>query len=827
MTSSTCEVIDDSGQVTAFDETRLRASLMSAAQSLDLTLLDIDYIVNSVKSGLPDKLSVESLVELMAEMIASMTTKYYQYSNLASMILQGRLRKKLGLSFCANAKKMVNTMGDGKEDASRKKLINSRVMSIIESNADLIDKQIDHQRDDLIDYFGFRTLEKSYLLKSDKGSVQETAQYLFMRVSLGIHLDDLDAAFETYHLMSQKLFIHASPTLFNSGTDFATLSSCFLLAMNDDSIDGIFKTVHECAMISKSAGGIGLHVSNIRASNTYISGTNGISSGLVPMLRVFNNTAKYVDQGGNKRPGAFCIYLEPWHSDVFEFLDLRKNHGKEELRARDLFYALWIPDLFMQKVESNDDWYLFSPDKAPGLMDVYGEEFNDLYEKYVQEGRQMKIVKARQLWKAILVSQTETGNPFLLYKDACNYKSNQKNLGTIKSSNLCCEIVEHSSPDEIAVCNLASIALPSFVRDDGGGYDFEKLHKVSKVAVKNLNKIIDIGQYPLEKCSKSNFKNRPIGLGVQGLADVFFKMRMAFGSPESRKLNVEIFETIYHASLEASMELAQKYGSYDSYEGSPLSQGIFQFDMWNVKPSSLWDWSKLQTEISQFGVRNSLLVALMPTASTSQILGFNECFEPITSNIYSRRVLSGEHQVVNQYLIDDLVRLGLWNNEMKEQIIFYEGSIQSIDSIPEDLKQIYKTVWEMSQKNIIDLAADRAPFVDQSQSMNLFMENVSYGKLTSMHFYAWKKGLKTGIYYLRTKAAAQAIKFSINSVNLNPVKRKLIENLESSKSTSNKRRSTSTETPSVQSDDDDFSIFDKKILSCNLENPDGCESCSA
>lgn len=814
-------IVKRNGSEEVFDPRKLRFTLLELSKGLDLTILDLDYVIERTKLGLPQRLSLDELIQLLAETLASLTTRYYQYSNLASMVLQRDLQRRLPIKFSDNAKILHSF-----ERNSYKKLISDKVMKIIDNNTTLIDAEIDHDRDFLIDYFGFRTLEKSYLLKTDIG-IHETAQYLFMRVSLGIHLDDLNAAFETYHLMSMKFFIHASPTLFNSGTDFANLSSCFLLSMNDDSIDGIFKTVHETAMISKASGGIGLHVSNIRSSGTYIAGTNGTSSGLVPMLRVFNNTAKYVDQGGNKRPGAFCIYLEPWHGDIFEFLDMRKNHGKEELRARDLFYALWIPDLFMEKVQNNDDWYLFSPDQAPGLIDVYGQKFKDLYDKYVEEGKFLKKVKAQKLWNAILVSQTETGNPFLLYKDPCNEKSNQKNLGTIKSSNLCCEIVEYSSPDEIAVCNLASVALPSFVIDDQ--FDFKKLHKVCKLIVRNLNKIIDIGEYPLEKCSTSNFKNRPIGLGVQGLADVFFKLRMPFGSPESRKLNIEIFETIYHASLESSMELAKLNGVYETYNGSPISQGILQYDFWGVTPSNLWDWSKLKEQIHENGVRNSLLVALMPTASTSQILGFNECFEPITSNIYSRRVLSGEHQVVNQYLIDDLVKLGIWNKDLKEQIIHHDGSIQTIANIPDDLKEIYKTVWEMSQKVIIDMAADRGPFIDQSQSMNLFMKDVSFSKLTSMHFYAWKKGLKTGIYYLRTKAASSAIKFTVSQSNTSPVMRRLISNLETT--LPKKRVLSEDNSEGVEEEEEEeeetFNIFDKKIIACNLKDPEGCESCSS
>ncbi len=582
-----------------------------------------------------------------------------------------------------------------------------------------------------------------------------------MRVAIGIHMDDMDSVLETYNLLSEKWFTHATPTLFNAGTPKPQLSSCFLLTMKEDSIDGIYDTLKQCAKISQSAGGIGLSIHNVRATGSYIKGTNGVSNGIIPMLRNFDMTARYVDQGGGKRKGSFAIYLEPWHSDIFEFLQLKKNHGKEELRARDLFYAMWIPDLFMKRVESNSDWSLFSPDEAKDLHETYGEEFEKLYEKFEKEGKARKTVKAQDLWFEILEAQIETGNPYILYKDACNIKSNQKNLGTIKSSNLCTEIVEYTSPDEVAVCNLASIALNKFVKDDLT-YDHKKLYEITKVITRNLNKVIDVNYYPVEEARNSNMRHRPIGIGVQGLADTFILMRHAFDSPEAKKLNEEIFETIYFGAMEASMEIAKEEGTYKTYEGSPVSKGIFQFDMWGIAPSSKrWDWTKLKREVKKHGVRNSLLLAPMPTASTSQILGNNECFEPYTSNIYTRRVLSGEFIVVNKHLLKDLIKLNLWNESMKDRLMEANGSIQGIKEIPDDIKLLYRTVWEVSQKSIIDMAADRGAYICQSQSMNIHMQDANFGKLTSMHFHAWKKGLKTGLYYLRTKAAADAIKFTI------------------------------------------------------------------
>ncbi|HLX66547.1 MAG TPA: ribonucleoside-diphosphate reductase subunit alpha, partial [Puia sp.] len=632
------------------------------------------------------------------------------------------------------------------------------IWAIIRDNAELLDSTIIYDRDYGFDYFGFKTLEKSYLLKVD-GKVVERPQHMYMRVAVGIHREDIESAIRTYHLMSERWFTHATPTLFNAGTTKPQMSSCFLLTMKDDSIDGIYDTLKQTAKISQSAGGIGLSIHNIRATGSYIGGTNGTSNGIIPMLRVFNDTARYVDQGGGKRKGAFAIYLEPWHADVFEFLDLRKNHGKDEMRARDLFYALWIPDLFMQRVEVGGDWSLFCPHEAPGLHECWGAEFEELYTRYEAEGRARRVVKAQDLWFAILDAQIETGTPYLLYKDSANRKSNQQNLGTIKSSNLCTEIIEYTSTDEVAVCNLASLALPRFVY--GGQFDHQKLYEVTYEVTKNLNKIIDHNYYPVEEARNSNLRHRPIGLGVQGLADALILLRLPFESEGARKLNKEIFETIYFAGMTASKDLAKVDGAYSSFAGSPAAKGQFQFDLWGVEPTLRWDWYRLKDEVIKYGVRNSLLVAPMPTASTSQILGNNECFEPYTSNIYVRRVLSGEFVVVNKHLLKDLVELGLWNDDTKNKIVFYNGSVQAIDEIPRHVKDIYKTVWEIKQRTIIDMAADRGAYICQSQSLNLFVDTPSASKLTSMHFYAWKKGLKTGMYYLRTQAATQAVQFTV------------------------------------------------------------------
>ena len=644
-------------------------------------------------------------------------------------------------------------------------MIDEKYYNIVMKHKDKLDAAILYDRDFQYQYFGFKTLERSYLLKKD-GKVVERPQQMLMRVAVGIHGEDIDAAIETYDLLSQKLFTHASPTLFNAATPRPQLSSCFLLTMASDSIEGIYDTLKQCALISKSAGGIGLNVHCIRSTGSYIAGTNGNSNGLVPMLRVFNNTARYVDQGGNKRPGAFAIYLEPWHADIFDFLDLRKNHGKEESRARDLFYALWIPDLFMKRVKADADWSLMCPDECPGLHEVWGDEFEALYEKYEKEGRARKTVKAQKLWYHVIESQIETGTPYMLYKDACNRKSNQQNLGTIKCSNLCTEIVEYSAPDEVAVCNLASIAVNMFVKPQDKTFDFDKLKMVAKVVTKNLNKIIDVNYYPVPEARNSNMRHRPVGIGIQGLADAYILMRYPFESEEAALLNKQIFETIYYGALEASCELAERDGPYSTYQGSPVSKGVLQYDMWGVTPTSLHDWSALKARIAKHGVRNSLLMAPMPTASTAQILGNNESVEAYTSNIYTRRVLSGEFQVVNQHLLKDLVELGVWNDDIKNDIISANGSIQHIPNIPDKIKKLYKTVWEISQKNVIKQAADRGAFIDQSQSLNIHIAEPNFGKMSSMHFFGWESGLKTGMYYLRTKPAAQAIQFTVDKTKV-------------------------------------------------------------
>lgn len=638
---------------------------------------------------------------------------------------------------------------------------------IIMANAERLNSSIIYDRDFGYNYFGFKTLERSYLLKI-KGKVAERPQHMLMRVAVGIHGEDIDSAIETYNLLSERYFTHASPTMFSAATPRPQLSSCYLLSMSDDSIDGIYDTLKQCALISKSAGGIGVNVHCIRAKGTYIAGTNGISNGLVPMLRVYNNTARYVDQGGNKRPGAFAIYLEPWHGDIFEFLDLKKNTGKDEARARDLFYALWVPDLFMRRVESNGVWSLMCPHDSPGLFDCWGEEFDKLYEGYEAEGRFIRQVKAQDLWFAIIESQVETGTPYMLYKDACNRKSNQQNIGTIRCSNLCTEIVEYSSKDEVAVCNLASIALNMYVRPDQT-YDFEKLRQVTKTVTKNLNKIIDVNYYPIPEAERSNMRHRPIGIGVQGMADAFILMRLPFESEKAQFLNQQIFETIYYGALEASCELAELDGTYETYPGSPVSKGILQYDMWDKKPSDLWNWDELKAKIAIHGVRNSLLLAPMPTASTAQILGNNESFEPYTSNVYTRRVLSGEFPIVNHHLLQDLTELDLWDDDMKNQIIANNGSIQTIERIPEEIRNLYKTVWEISVRTLIKMAADRGAFIDQSQSFNIHVAEPNYGKLTSIHFFGWKSGLKTGMYYLRTKPAANAIQFTVDKSRLTAV----------------------------------------------------------
>ena len=777
---------------------KITARIERLCYGLDMNYVDPTSVAKRVIDGLYDGVTTEELDHLAAEIAASMTTKHPDYATLAARIAVSNLHKKTSKSF-ANTMKRLYTYVDPKTGENAP-LISNDVYEFIRKNAAVLDSAIIYDRDYGYDYFGFKTLEKSYLLKLD-AKIVERPQHMLMRVSCGIHAGDLDSTIETYNLMSERWFTHATPTLFNAGTPKPQLSSCFLLTVQEDSIDGIYETLKQCAKISQSAGGIGLSIHNIRATGSYIKGTNGTSNGIIPMLRVFNDTARYVDQGGGKRKGAFAIYLEPWHADVFEFLDLRKNHGKEEMRARDLFYAMWISDLFMRRVEDNGDWSLFCPHEAPGLADTYGKDFEALYEKYEKEGRARKTIKAQELWFAILEAQVETGTPYMLFKDHANRKSNQKNLGTIKSSNLCTEILEFTSPDEVAVCNLASLALPKFVIN--GSFDHKKLYDVTYVATKSLNKIIDVNYYPVPEAERSNKRHRPIGLGVQGLADAFILMRMPFESEEARQLNIDIHETIYYAAMTASKDIAKELGPYDTFKGSPVSKGIFQFDMWGVTPSSKrYDWEALKREVKQHGVRNSLLVAPMPTASTSQILGNNECFEPYTSNIYTRRVLSGEFVVVNKHLLKDLIKLGLWNDKMKNRLIELNGSVQNINEIPQHIKDLYKTAWEIKGKTLIDMSADRGAYICQSQSLNIFMPEANFGKLTSMHFYAWNKGLKTGMYYLRTKSAANAIQFTVEKqaeIQLEP-----------------------------GANDPAIAEAEKKAkdMACSLDNPEGCESCS-
>lgn len=722
-------------------------------------LVDPVKVAMRVIEGLYDGVTTSELDNLAAEIAATMTTSHPDYARLAARISVSNLHKNTKKSFSEVMTDLYEYVNP--RTGKKAPLLSDEVFEVIKSNAEELDSTIIYNRDFGYDYFGFKTLERSYLLKLN-GKIAERPQHMLMRVSVGIHMNDLAAVKETYELMSKKYFTHATPTLFNSGTPKPQMSSCFLLTMKDDSIDGIYDTLKQTAKISQSAGGIGLSIHNVRATGSYISGTNGTSNGIVPMLRVFNDTARYVDQGGGKRKGSFAIYVEPWHADIFDFLDLKKNHGKEEMRARDLFYAMWIPDLFMQRVQDDAEWTLMCPNECPGLYKCHSEEFETLYHKYEAEKKGRKTVKARELWEKILESQIETGTPYMLYKDAANRKSNQKNLGTIRSSNLCTEIMEYTSKDEVAVCNLASIALPMFVKN--GEFDHKELFKVTKRVTKNLNRVIDRNYYPVIEAQNSNFRHRPVGLGIQGLADAFIMLRLPFTSDEAKKLNQEIFETLYFAAVTASMEEAKADGPYESYKGSPISEGLFQHNLWGIKDEELsgrWDWGKLRKDVKKHGVRNSLLVAPMPTASTSQILGNNEAFEPYTSNIYTRRVLSGEFIVVNQHLLEDLVELGLWNEDLKEEIMRANGSIQDVEIIPQELKELYKTVWELSMKDIIDMSRHRGYFIDQSQSLNLFMENANMAKLTSMHFYAWKSGLKTGMYYLRTKSAVDAIKFTL------------------------------------------------------------------
>ena len=751
------QVIKRSGKREDVSFDKITARVKKLCYGLNQQYVDPIEISKKVIQGLYDGVTTTELDNLAAETAATMATTHPDNALLAARIAVSNLHKNTDKSFSRTMTKLYEYIDPKTGDKAG--LISDETYQIIQKHKDRLDSAIIYDRDYNFDFFGFKTLERSYLLRTN-GEVTERPQHLLMRTAVGIHGEDIDSVIETYNLMSEKWFIHATPTLFNAGTPKPQLSSCFLLSMTEDSIPGIFETLTRCAKISQSAGGIGLSIHNIRAQGSYIKGTGGTSNGIIPMLRVYNDTARYVDQGGGKRKGAFAVYLEPWHADVFAFLDLKKNHGKEELRARDLFYAMWLPDLFMQRVKNDENWSLFCPNEAPGLYDCYGGEFEALYHQYEEEGRARKTIKAQDLWFAILESQIETGTPYILYKDAANRKSNQKNLGTIRSSNLCTEIMEYTSKDEVAVCNLASINLSKFVVD--GEYDFQKLYEITRVVTRNLNKVIDINYYPIPEARNSNMRHRPIGIGVQGLADAMILMRHPFDSEEARKLNRDIFETIYFAALTESNELAAQQGVYESYKGSPVSQDELQFDMWGEQPSERWDWKDLRQKIAADGIRNSLLLAPMPTASTSQILGNNECFEPYTSNIYTRRTLSGEYIVVNKHLLKDLVGLGIWNEELKQQLMAANGSVQGIAEIPDELKALYKTAYELSQKVIIDMAADRGAFICQSQSLNLFVESPNFGKLSSMHFYGWQRGLKTGIYYLRSKAAVDPIKFTLN-----------------------------------------------------------------
>ena len=755
-----------------------------------------------VIEGVYDGVTTTELDNLAAEVAATNAVTHPDYASLASRIAVSNLHKSTKKSFTDTMEDLYNYVDPITGEIAS--LLATDVIEIIRENSEFLDSHIIYDRDFNYDYFGFKTLERSYLLKIN-GEIAERPQHMLMRVSIGIHKDDLQAAVNTYNLMSEGWFTHATPTLFNSGTPKPQMSSCFLLTMKEDSITGIYDTLQQCAKISQNAGGIGLSIHDIRATGSYIKGTNGTSNGIVPMLRVFNDTARYVDQGGGKRKGSFAIYLEPWHADVFDFLDLKKNHGKEEQRARDLFYALWIPDLFMKRVEENGEWTLMCPKECPGLANTHSAEFEALYTKYESEGKGRKTIKAQDLWFKILESQIETGTPYMLFKDAANGKSNQQNLGTIRSSNLCTEIIEYTAPDEVAVCNLASVALPKYVKD--GAFDHDKLFEVTYQVTKNLNRIIDRNYYPIPEARNSNMRHRPIGIGVQGLADAFILMRFPFDSDEARTLNKEIFETLYYAACTASKDLAKEEGAYETFQGSPASEGRLQFDMWGVTPSKRWEWDVLKEEIKEHGMRNSLLLAPMPTASTAQILGNNECFEPYTSNIYTRRVLSGEFIIVNKHLLRDLTKLGMWNDDMKNRIIAANGSIQNIQEIPENLKALYRTAWEISQRSIVDMSADRGAFICQSQSLNVFMENVNTAKLTSMHFYSWKKGLKTGMYYLRTKAATDAIKFTVD---------KKYKEVPVAKETP--------ETP--QKPIQEMTDEEQAALACSIENGSDCEMCS-
>jgi ribonucleoside-diphosphate reductase alpha subunit len=783
-------VVKRDGRKEAVKFDKITARIVKMCYGLD-PLVTPEVVAMKVIEGIYDGVTTTVLDNLAAEVAAAKTIDHPDYALLASRIAVSNLHKETKKTFSEVIEDMYKYIDP--KTGQNASLVAEDVYQIIMDNKEALDSSIIYDRDFRYDYFGFKTLTRSYLMKLD-GQIVERPQQMLMRVAVGIHKSNIQEAIKTYNLMSEGWFTHATPTLFNSGTPKPQMSSCFLLTMKDDSIEGIYDTLKSCAQISQSAGGIGLAIHNIRATGSYIKGTNGTSNGIVPMLRVFNDTARYVDQGGGKRKGSFAMYIEPWHADVFDFLDLKKNHGKEEQRARDLFFALWIPDLFMKRVKENGDWTLMCPHECPGLSDTHSAAFEELYTRYENEGKGRKTVKAQDLWFKILESQIETGTPYMLYKDAANAKSNQQNLGTIKSSNLCTEIIEYTAPDEVAVCNLASLALPKYVTEEGT-FDHDKLFEVTYQATINLNRIIDENYYPVIEARNSNMRHRPIGLGVQGLADAFIMMGLPFESEEARALNREVFETIYYASMTASKDLAKVEGPYETFAGSPVSKGIFQYDMWNVTPTNRWEWDVLKEEVKQYGVRNSLLLAPMPTASTAQILGNNECFEPYTSNIYTRRVLSGEFIIVNKHLLKDLVKAGLWNKDMRQKIMQANGSVQNINEVPQNLKDLYKTAWEISQKAIIDQAADRGAYICQSQSLNIFMENANFGKLTSMHFYGWEKGLKTGMYYLRTKAATDAIKFTVEK--------------------------TVTEMPLAKTIEDQ-----QAAIACSLDDPDGCEMCS-
>jgi ribonucleoside-diphosphate reductase alpha chain len=784
-------VVKRDGRKEAVKFDKITARIVKMCYGLD-PLVSPEGVAMKVIEGLFDGVTTTQLDNLAAEVAAAKTIDHPDYALLASRIAVSNLHKETKKTFSDVMTDLYEYI-DPKTGESAS-LLAEDVYKVIQDNKERLDSSIIYDRDFRYDYFGFKTLTRSYLLKLD-GNIAERPQQMLMRVAVGIHKEDIDSAIKTYNLMSEGWFTHATPTLFNSGTPKPQMSSCFLLTMKEDSISGIYDTLKQCAQISQSAGGIGLAIHDIRATGSYIKGTNGASNGIVPMLRVFNDTARYVDQGGGKRKGSFAMYIEPWHADIFDFLDMKKNHGKEEQRARDLFYALWIPDLFMQRVKENGEWTLMCPHECPGLADTHSKKFEKLYKKYEKEGKGRKTIKAQDLWFKILESQIETGTPYMLYKDAANSKSNQQNLGTIKSSNLCTEIIEYTAPDEVAVCNLASIALPKFITEDKQ-FDHNKLFEVTYQATLNLNKIIDGNYYPVEEARNSNMRHRPIGLGVQGLADAFIMLGYPFESEEARALNREVFETIYYASMTASKDLAKVDGPYETIKGSPVSKGEFQFDLWGVTPTNRWEWDVLKEEVKEHGVRNSLLLAPMPTASTAQILGNNECFEPYTSNVYTRRVLSGEFIIVNKHLLKDLVKEGLWNHDMRQKIMAANGSIQNIQEIPQRLKDLYKTAWEISQKAILDQAADRGAYICQSQSLNIFMENANFGKLTSMHFYGWEKGLKTGMYYLRTKAATDAIKFTIDK---NAIQEPTAKSLEEAQAE----------------------------MACSLDDPDNCEACGS